>query len=177
MFDFFKSHPSFFGILLSTLIGSSVAIIGIYKQRQTARHKNSIDFEADLEGSESYENGWAILKRLVSSSEKNPLSMWATETNFDSEEAQSIRTILNRWERASNGVAKKIYDDEFLYDMYGSHVISIHRKSLGYIIRVRQERQEKAFEQFLNMVEKWRERRRCEDLAKNGKKALIVVYI
>lgn len=166
MWQFFKDNPSFFGILFSAFLGGSIAIIGIWKQRQTAVSKNTVDFEAALGSDEDYDKHWEAIKAAVAERKRIPVANWATDKNFEKPSAEAIRYVLNSWERAANGISKRVYDSRFLYEMYGTHVISMHEQLLPYIIRVRQDRQARAFSKFLDMAEQWRRWRLNEEIAK-----------
>lgn len=166
MWEFFTDNPSFFGIIFSTLVGGSIAIVGILKQRQTAVSKNTVDFEATLASDADYDRHWEIVKRVVADRERVSVAHWAEDANFGEEEAEATRYVLNSWERAANGVAKNVYDGHFLYEMYGTHVISMHDFLIPYILRVREVRQPKAFSKFLDMAEQWQKWRKQEASAK-----------
>ncbi|MHB0775439.1 DUF4760 domain-containing protein [Halomonas sp. WWR20] len=166
MWEFFKTNPSFFGILFSALLGGTIAIVGIWKQRQTAVSKNTIDFEVMLGSDEEYDKHWEVVKRVVANRNHVSVAHWADNPNFDEPEAESIRYVLNSWERAANGINKKVYDSHFLYEMYGTHVISMHDHLLPYVMKVREVRQPKAHVKFLDMAEQWRKWRNQEDNAK-----------
>lgn len=70
MWKFFTENPSFFGIIFSTLVGGSIAIVGIFKQRQTAVSKNTVDFEATLASDADYDRNWEIVKKVVADRER-----------------------------------------------------------------------------------------------------------
>jgi len=166
MWQFFKDNPSFFGILFSAFLGGSIAIIGIWKQRQTAVSKNTVDFEAALGSDENYDKHWEAVKVAVADRKQIPVAHWAANENFENPPAEAIRYVLNSWERAANGITKKVYDSHFLYEMYGTHVISMHEQLLPYIIRVREDRQPRAFSKFLDMAEQWKKWRQQEEVTK-----------
>lgn len=157
------SFASFYAITGSAMLGGAIAISGIIMQRRTARSKNTIDFEAALEDSEHYNKSYERVKRVVAKREKFPIADWADDDESLSDEANSIKTVLNYWERASNGVRKNVYDGDFLYDIYGSHVLNLYKFLLPFIRRVRQDSQSKAYEQFLIICEGWRLKRKAED--------------
>lgn len=163
MWEFFLNNPGFFGIIFSTFVGGSIAIVGILKQRQTAVSKNTVDFEAMLAGDADYDGSWDVVKRVVADRARVSVAHWAEDANFEKREAEAIRYVLNSWERAANGVAKKVYDSHFLYEMYGTHVISMHDFLIPYILRVREVRQPKAFSKFLDMAEQWQKWRKQEE--------------
>lgn len=157
------SHASFFAISGSALLGGAIAISGIFKQRQTARSKNTVDFEAALEDSDSYNTSYERVKKIVAKRDKYPIAGWAEDDEASSDDAKAIKTVLNYWERASNGVRKDVYDSDFLYDIYGTHVLNLHKFMLPFIRKVRQGDQPKAFEQFLALSENWRVKRQAEE--------------
>ncbi|WP_339118847.1 DUF4760 domain-containing protein [Halomonas sp. BMC6] len=132
-------NASFFAIAGSALLGGAIAISGIVKQRQSARSKNTIDFEAALEDSDSYNDSFERVKKIVAKRDKYPIAGWAEDDEANSDDTKAIKTVLNYWERASNGVRKDVYDSDFLYDIYGTHVLNLHKFLLPFIRKVRQE--------------------------------------
>lgn len=158
MYSFFLNHPNFFAVIL----GVVVAIIGIAKQRQTARDKNTLDFESALEDKSDYTAAWIIVTRIVDNRLSVPVQRWASKSYFNTAEAQALRHILNRWERASNGIERKVYNDEALYEIYGSHIISIYVYLMPYINEIRVLRLPKAYEKFERLAINWQVRRAKE---------------
>lgn len=157
MIDFFLDNPNFFAILL----GAVIAVMGIAKQRETARNKNTLEFEAALEDDKDYSNHWRQVKALVANRETVPVTRWANDEAFDTPEAQAIRAVLNRWERAGNGVEKKLYNGDFLYDVYGTHVISMYDFLMPYVEDVRIERSPKLYVKFEKLAGDWKRKRQA----------------
>lgn len=173
------SQASFYAVAGSALLAGAIAISGIVKQRQTARSKNTIDFEASLSNSESYNSALAQVGKIFERNKKYnyEIQAWAVEDEAGSTETRAIKTVLNYWERASNGVRKDVYDSGFLYDIYGTHVINLYNKLLPFI-EARQVEQPKAYEHFLALCENWVEKRKVEDekkARKNKKEAMVKV--
>lgn len=164
------SQASFFAIAGSALLAGAIAISGIVKQRQTARSKNTIDFEASLSNSESYNSALAQITKIRERNEKHKykIDSWAADDEASSSETRAIKTVLNYWERASNGVRKDVYDSDFLYDIYGTHVINLYNVMLPFI-EARQKKQPKAYEHFLALCENWVKKRQTEDEKKARK--------
>lgn len=158
MYDFFINNPNFFAVLA----GVFIAVIGIAKQRQTARDKNTLDFESGLEDKADYAAAWKIVKSIVDDRLSIPLEYWAANAQFNSPEAEALRHVLNRWERASNGVERKVYNGDALYEIYGSHVISLHTFLMPYIAEIRSLRLPKAYVKFERLAVNWRSRRSLE---------------
>ena len=160
--------PTFFAIISTALIGAAVAIWGIATQRHTARSKNTIDFEHEIKHGQYTENFANVSKALNSKDcNEETVKEWAKKSFQTTEEAQSIRKVLNTWEGASNGVRKKIYDSHFLYDIYGSHVINLYTKLSPFIKEVRKDpKRQRAFDHFIELANEWKEWRKKEERQK-----------
>ncbi len=154
---FLKENPLLFPATLAVF----VAVIGIFKQRQTARDKNSIDFESSLELSGDYEESWEVFHVAAANRLDAPLEAFADIEKYGTREDKAIRYILNWWERGANGIERKIYDDSYLYDSYKTHVLTIQTLLSPYI-KVVQQRAPSAYEKFNKMALKWRQRRDAE---------------
>ena len=144
-------------------MGGAIAMVGIIKQRETARSKNTIDLEASIEDNR-YDEAFTTVYKLVTNRDNISVASWADDDKQSSPEAAAIKQVLNTWERASNGVRKKVYDNHFLYEIYGSHVLNIHEHLMPFMLKVRQERQPKAYQNFFVLAENWRDTRNLESL-------------
>lgn len=121
-----ETHPTFYAILFASLItlsGAAIAIIGITKSRQSAREKNSIDFEKDYKGSEAVERHWMVFRDSIRRSDAETIRQYFI--NRDTDEFKALVGILNEWERAANGIAHDIYDGRFLYQAYGTTFLDL----------------------------------------------------
>lgn len=160
--EFFKDIPASLSVLFSSLITVCIAYSGIMKQRQIAREKNSLDFEAAYKHSIQINEAWDVLISISQNSYKESVKKWAKSENLSSNEALSIRVLLNEWERVANGVFHNIYDSAFLYKIYGSYLIKMHSLLLPYI-RERQEKNYRLYYQLDKLVMEWRVKRGRED--------------
>jgi hypothetical protein len=71
------------------------------------------------------------------------------------DEATSIRTILNHWERVALGVKHGVYCEEMLIESYKTLVISISDKTQGYITKT-QESSPNSHINFVKMASHWK---------------------
>lgn len=151
--------PHFFAILLGALIAALVAIVTVRKARQTARDKNSIDFETTYKKSQEIRNAWTHYKSQIKKMSKQDISNLFN--NPDSQGFKACIVLLNEWERAGNGVYSRLYDGRFLYGVYGSAIVQLHEDLSPFIEEARKEKS-KAFIQFTRMYCDWRMRQERE---------------
>lgn len=155
--------------LIPISVGVIIALLGIYKQRQSSREKNSIDFEAGYKRSKDIQEAWITLMKAVRKASSEEIAGWAEPGVFDTEEASAFRLIMNEWERAANGVFRKVYDNDFLYKTYGSTVIDLSLYLHPYIKR-KQQQNPRIYLQFTRLSVAWKIQRSKEDRIKVDKK-------
>ncbi len=143
-------HPT----LMPMGFASIIAIVGIRKQRQSAREKNSIDFESGYKRSKQINDAWIILMKAVRNSNNVPIESWASQDKFASTEASAIRLILNEWERAASGISHSIYDNDLLYKTYGTTVIDLYT-FLRPFITEKQRHNPRFYAQFAKLAVCW----------------------
>lgn len=149
-------HPA----LHASLIASTVAIVGIRKTRQSAREKNSIDFETIYKTNENILKAWKIALPIMISANNNEIRRYAGI--FLSKENESINTILNTWERAANGIFHNVYDGNFLYKTYGTTVIKLYEE-LHPFIEARQAKNPRFYLQLSRLYINWKIKRQREN--------------
>lgn len=166
LLDYVSKNPSMTPIVssgLTALVAGAIAICTIIKQRQTARENNSLSFEKDYKRCEFVRNAWDTLIYNVHANRlETPIERYAIDAELKkTKEAKAIRDILNEWERAANAVNTRLYDGEFLYQVFGSTVIFLHREMLPYI-KERQKESPFFYEQFMRLAVCWLAKRNQE---------------
>ncbi|WP_275212955.1 DUF4760 domain-containing protein [Citrobacter freundii] len=148
-------YPAFIGVI--------VAVVSILAQRKTSREKNSLDFEISYKRSDNVNDAFAKLRPIVSKKFEIPISHWGKLENAGTEEAKALRTIFNEWERCANAVRNKIYDNDYLYKVYGSTVLNLD-VTFGEYIDECQRWNERVYRNFKWLSLKWKIKRCKEDL-------------
>lgn len=152
------SSPTFY----PAAIGVIVAVYSILTQRKTSREKNSLDFEVSYKRSDNVNAAFDVLVEINKNRLSVPLSHWGKLENSRTDEAKALRTIFNEWERCANAVKHNIYDDLYLYKIYGSTVLHLDT-TFGEYISECQGWNERVYRNFKWLVLKWRVRRSYED--------------
>jgi hypothetical protein len=146
-------NPTFPVVLISAII----AFIGFYTTRHLTRSKHTIDFESSYHQSEKLGEA---LKQMLAWNEQHP--NWAdTEalaSTPDHAMVTHIREMLNTWERASIAVRRKVYDEDLLYNAYGTSVIWMWKAMVPYM-RKRQAHNPRLYMNFDWLAVRWMIRR------------------
>lgn len=150
--------PTFF----PAAVGAFIAIVSILAQRKTSREKNSLDFEGSYKRSDTVNDAFDVLVKVYMNKFEVPLAFWGDRENSRTEEAKALRTIFNEWERCANAVKHKIYDDAYLYKIYGSTVLDLDAR-FGEYIDSCQSWNSRVYNNFKWLALKWRIRRSYED--------------
>ncbi|MEG7416123.1 DUF4760 domain-containing protein [Serratia marcescens] len=156
--DVWKNSPTFY----AGVLGSIIAVVGILTQRKTSREKNSLDFEAAYKRNDKILDAWDIVLKIYNDRETVPLSDYGKKEKKGTPEAKALQTIFNEWERCANAVNHKIYDDKYLYKVFGSTLIFLDTNFEGYMEECRKINP-RFYRNMKWMALKWRVRRAHED--------------
>lgn len=145
-----------FFIFASALIGSSVALWAVISNRKTARLNNSMDFinrygiDKDVLAHEQLIH--SKLKELST----DGVRKFAQDDESNSDEAKSIRYILNYYESMAICIHRKIYDDEIIKEAMFSTFTEIWRICEPYV-KERRRLKEKTtmFQETEYLIKKW----------------------
>ncbi|WP_350603146.1 DUF4760 domain-containing protein [Pseudoalteromonas sp. SMN1298-MNA-CIBAN-0114] len=154
MLDWMQTNP----VLVSGFLASCVAVWGISTQRSISREKNSIDFESKLNSNRKYIDDLSKIAEIMN---KGPAELERIASD-KSEGFNEIINILNEWERCANALRRNVYDDEYVYKVFGSGVMTLYTRLQPFII-IRQEVNPRFFIQFTIMASSWMIRRHDED--------------
>ncbi|MEJ6497792.1 DUF4760 domain-containing protein [Pseudoalteromonas lipolytica] len=155
-------------ILLSAFIAISGALITIYFQRRTAREKNTLEFQNDLQENEDYHKNVLLINKLLAN-HKDDYIQGKTDTMdvirtlaspelVRSEEAVALRDVLNKWEQAANAIRHGLLDEKYLYSSHKSTVLFMGVWFRSFI-KERQKSNESLYLNFTWLVLKWTIRR------------------
>ncbi|OSN04210.1 hypothetical protein AU510_12365 [Lonsdalea britannica] len=155
--DTLSQNPTFY----PGVAGALIAFFGIRNQRKTSREKNSLDFEAAYKRSADVRNAWKILLRIEKNRLTVPLSHWGKKESAQSDESIALKIIFNEWERCANAVNNNLYDDNYLYKVYGSTLIFLDIHFEPYMQECRK-RNPRFYRNLKCLALKWRVRRSME---------------
>ncbi len=142
-------------VLLSAVLGVSAALAGMFYQRQTAKEKNTLDFQQKLKDDKDYLKHTVVLSQIIHSLERNKILLELSKPeNSNDPRGVSVRYVLNTWEQAANAIKHKLYDEAFLYSSHKSSVIDLSLY-LRTFIRERQKKNVSLYSDFSLLALKW----------------------
>lgn len=156
--ELYVTSPTFY----PAAIGALIALVSIKKQRQSSREKNSLDFESAYKRNKDIEDAWLSVLSIHKNRLVYPIEEYGKIENGHTENAKSLRTIFNEWERCANAVHSKIYDDQYLYKAHGSTLIFLDVHFGPYIEKC-QERNPRIYSNLKMLALQWRVRRAYDD--------------
>lgn len=162
LINLWHKNPTFYSTLVAAVIAAMIAVISIRKQRQTSREKNSLDFESAYKRSEKVEEAWQILLDIIKVKNVVPLEMWGRDEVRQTKEARALMTVFNEWERCANAIKHGLFDEKFLYDVFGSTVLFLSKEFSPYL-NARRKKNIKFYCNFCMLAEVWTLRKECEN--------------
>lgn len=167
LLKYFECFDSFLGFIKdnpTTATGIIAAIIGTYAIKNTARNaivKNALDFETTYKHNEKIVEASLVIKFMLKHSSSAEIARYGLESEFFSNEAKALSTIFNEWERCANGVFHGIYDEDFLYGIYGSTVLFLYASCKPYLDK-RKDHNSRVYNRFSWLALRWKIRRGSE---------------
>lgn len=117
--------------------GVIVAIVSVFVVRATAKRKQSADLLFASRADKELMAGMRCLTQLHNQADSNIRTFAAKDKN-GTDEAKSIRYVLNHWEYVSVGVQAGIYDEKMLWNASFSTVTALHRHARPFIDALRE---------------------------------------
>lgn len=164
--NLWHNNPTFFSTIIAAMVAAAIAIISIRKQRQTSKEKNSLDFESSYKRSDKVEEAWQVLLNILKVRKTIPLEMWGRDEVRQTKEARALMTVFNEWERCANAIKNGLYDELFLYKVFGSTVIFLAKEFEPYLT-ARRSVNIKFYGNFCWLAEKWMIKRSWENAEGN----------
>ncbi|TLX52055.1 hypothetical protein CWC31_02585 [Pseudoalteromonas ruthenica] len=156
-------------ILLSASLALSAAVIGLYYQRQTAKEKNTLEFQQKLKEDKLYNKYLTDVSSIINADDKTEqLLTLADQKYVNDPRAIAIRYVLNTWEQAANAIRHNLYDENFLYSSHKSCVIKLSIE-LRKFIRERQKANILLYSSFNWLSIKWSLKRNSFEFKKTKK--------
>jgi hypothetical protein len=153
VFYFIKRNP--------TLVFVSATPFLAYFSWQTQKHltraKYTMDFQVSFSDSDNMKKAAKVFKRRLSKMTSEELIELA-ETGKPAKAHTHVVEILNAWERVAVALKHDVYDEDMLYSIYGSFLLSTCR-TLSPYIKQKQAKNPLVFINLQELVICWRSRR------------------
>ncbi|WP_185922453.1 DUF4760 domain-containing protein [Hafnia paralvei] len=160
-----EKNPTFYAGILGALIAWS----SIRNQKRTSKEKNSLDFEAAYKRNEKVVEAWSEVLRIYKDRAAVPLADWGKPENAQTEGAKALKLIFNEWERCANAVHNNLYDNDYLYKVYGSTLIFLDVHFEPYMAECRK-KNPRFYRNMKILALQWRVKRSYEDTEGDTKK-------
>ena len=153
MIAFLKANPTVPILIITGIIGFA----SWHTQRKLARAKNSIDLQNNFIASERIHNKMVYVASLKNRDQKW-IAKLATIKSLDDatqdqcEAINSIRTVLNAFERISVGIESKVYDEKLIYRSYRGFVVDTYLNLEPYIAAKKEGRY---YNHYCDLAEYW----------------------
>ncbi|EGQ8314608.1 DUF4760 domain-containing protein [Vibrio cholerae] len=171
LLNILKEHPTVYSTLLAALLAAVFAFFTLKHNIKSSRVKNSLDFEATYKHNDKVVKSTLEIKKILRNRLTVPVESWGLEENALTDEANHLSTVMNEWERCANAIYHKIYDDNYLYGIYGSTVIFLFTHLNPYIVQ-RQKHNPRVYTKFCWLAVRWMIRRDSENKKKIDKALL-----
>lgn len=140
-------------IVISAIIGASVAVLAIMQQRAIARKRAIIEALLTKNWDRDYIE---IRRKFVKLRENKDAILDAAKVgNQAGEDASAIRSILNDYEITALGIKRDILDERIFKLWFKTNFLVDHEKMRPFIEVIRQ-RNPRAFVELEELSDKWR---------------------
>lgn len=117
--------------------GVIIAVISVFIVKSTAKRKQSADLLFASRADKELMSGMRCLMQLHNREDSN-IRTYAKKDKAETDEAKSIRYVLNHWEYVSVGVQSGIYDEKMLWNASFSTLTAMHRHARPFIDALRE---------------------------------------
>lgn len=141
-------------ILVSALIGGTVALWAIFTNRQLAKLKNSMDFANGFNKDKEILSQFKIVVDLESASSTEIANL---AHNLNDPKAVAIRTVLNYGEAVAICIKHKIYQDKVIKEaIYSTFEIAWETCEPYVKERRKKEKKDTYFQEFEQLYKRWK---------------------
>lgn len=162
IFHFFKRNPA----LIFLTVTSCLAYLSWGTQRHLTRAKHTMDFQVSFSDSETMKRASKTFHlKLCKMSSAEILAL--ASTRCPKKEHDRVTEILNAWERVAVALKHDVYDEDMLYDIYGTFLLRLCF-TLGPFIKQRQLKNHRVFVNLNWLYLRWKIRREKEANGPNG---------
>jgi fumarate reductase subunit C len=153
IFHFLKRNPA----VIFLTVTSVLAYLSWRSQRHLTRAKHTMDFQVSFSDSETMKKAAKTFHTLLCNMSTDELVRLSVSRK-PSKQHERVVQILNAWERVAVALKHDVYDEEMLYDIYGTFLLKLC-STLSPFINHRQELNPKVFVNLSWLYVKWRARR------------------
>lgn len=143
---------------VSFLVGVLVAVISVLSVRATARKKQSADVIFAIRNDSLLREGIRVIREEATHHNSN-IRKYAKTPDSQSDNAASIRYVLNHFEYVSVGIQNGIYDEDMFKKASFSTIMEIRRHTETYITDVRTaQNRDTIYQEFCWLCERWKKK-------------------
>ena len=156
IFHFLKRNPT----LIFLTVTSCLAYLSWGTQRHLTRAKHTMDFQVSFSDSETMKRASRTFHlKLCKMTTAEILGL--ANTRSPKKEHDRVTEILNAWERVAVALKHDVYDEEMLYDIYGTFLLRLC-STLSPFIKQRQSNNHRVFVNLSWLYLRWKIRREKE---------------
>lgn len=138
-------------------LGVIVAIVSIHTSRVTARKRESATLLFNTRRDTRLQDGHTVVRERFSAQDKNLQSL---ASDAESDDAQSVRYLLNHLETVSVGIQAGIYDEEMLKKCWCTIILTTYDQTHAYITALRgRDGASTAYQELEWLANRWRKNR------------------
>jgi len=139
------------------LFGVLVAVVSVLSARATAKKKQTADLLSSTRADEELVAGLRCLSELHNRPDAN-IRQYASDLKASSDEAKSIRYVLNHYEYVAVGLQSGIYDEGMLRRASHNTVVNLFTHARPFIEALREHKHRPSLYQEMQcMAEHWQE--------------------
>lgn len=153
IFFFLKRNPT----LIFLSVTSVLAYLSWRSQRHLTRAKHTMDFQVSFSDSETMKKAAKTFHTRLCTMTTEELVALAVQRKPVKEHDRVVQ-ILNAWERVGVALKHDVYDEEMLYDIYGTFLLKLC-STLSPFINQRQAENPKVFVNLKWLALRWQIRR------------------
>lgn len=153
IFFFLKRNPT----LIFLSVTSVLAYLSWRSQRHLTRAKHTMDFQVSFSDSETMKKAAKTFHTRLCTMSSEELVDLAVQRKPTKEHDRVVQ-ILNAWERVGVALKHDVYDEEMLYDIYGTFLLKLC-STLSPFINQRQAENPKVFVNLKWLAMRWQIRR------------------
>lgn len=137
-------------------VGVIVAIVSVYAQRVTARKRESANLLFHSRADTKLQDGHKVVRDRFQSNDKNLQSL---ATDYETDDARSVRYLLNHFETLSVGIQSGIYDEDMLKKCWCTMVITTYDQTHSLITALRSRDAKTVYQEFEWLALRWKKAR------------------
>lgn len=143
-------------VLIAAALAGIIAIWGIFSQRAISARQTTIQYLRDAERDHDMIQARSTFQRLTK--EPAGLAVYGSEKKAQSEEARSIKMVLNDYELLAIGIERGILDDKTYRRWFRSAAVKDWRNAAPYVMAIRHRTSNDAlFHEFEEMARRYRD--------------------